>query len=70
MRVLTLFAIGSGGVLLTGSHGSGKTSIVDQVISKLKNDSQALTCKFRPFQNPGHVFSELIISFVSRLYRN
>ncbi|CAO3684390.1 unnamed protein product [Umbelopsis ramanniana] len=34
---------GSGGVLLTGSHGSGKTSIVDQVINKLKNDRHALT---------------------------
>ncbi|KAJ2955751.1 hypothetical protein NQZ79_g8299 [Umbelopsis isabellina] len=34
---------GSGGVLLTGSHGSGKTSIMDQVISRLKNDTQALT---------------------------
>jgi peroxin-1 len=36
----------SGGVLLTGSHGSGKTSMIDQVINTLKNDPQALTCKF------------------------
>lgn len=34
---------GSGGVLLTGSHGSGKTSIMDQVLNRLKNDPQALT---------------------------
>lgn len=37
--------IGCGGILLTGSHGSGKTSVVRKLIQDLHHDSKALICK-------------------------
>lgn len=36
---------GCGGILLTGSHGSGKTSVVRKLIQDLHHDSKALICK-------------------------
>lgn len=37
--------IGCGGILLTGSHGSGKTSVVRKLIQDMHHDSKALICK-------------------------
>lgn len=36
---------GSGGVLVTGAHGAGKTELVRNVLHKARTDRTSLTCK-------------------------
>lgn len=38
---------GSGGILVTGAHGAGKTELVNKLLHTVRNDISSLICKYK-----------------------